>query len=102
MNKRNAVIVAALVALLTLMVLTAILAWRELAIDDCLDRGGRWDHGAGRCETSIDEPAASAPAARDESRGSAMTVDVVFDAPPPLPLPPDAGVSRDAQRTPSR
>jgi hypothetical protein len=42
--------ILALVALLTLVALTAAWGVRWLEVDACLDRGGRWDAAERRCE----------------------------------------------------
>lgn len=34
---------------LIFFVIVAYLAWREIRIDSCLDRGGRWDYAISAC-----------------------------------------------------
>ena len=46
-TRRHLVFAAAAVVVLAGLVL---FAWREFAIDRCLDHGGRWDEQENRCD----------------------------------------------------
>lgn len=60
MERRNALMICgAVVALAAVLALTAIGMRHELAVNDCLDRGGRCDHRRNDCE--LPTPASSAP-----------------------------------------
>lgn len=60
MERRNALIICgAAVALVAVLALRAIGMRHELAVDDCLDRGGRWDHRSDDCE--LPTPASPLP-----------------------------------------
>ncbi len=53
--KRSAILIFLLILGATLL-WGAMWAYRFLALDSCLDRGGRWDHADNRCSLTVSPP----------------------------------------------